>query len=116
MDTIDVTHHMFPTIIANDRAYRVKSFGQVVECLYVVALGRITGHIRHSPTLIERHPGHDTGMAIIAVKYLQPFACKPLHCSGREDVGIRHLSPDKQAKSITPVEKSWVFDLLVDTY
>src|SRR5947209_18585410 len=116
MNTKDVADDMLPAIVADDWTGRVKGFGQVVERLNVVTLHRITGHIRHAPTLVKRDPCHDARMVIVTSKYLQPFACQPLYSDRRENIGVSHLTPDQQAKTVAPVEKAGVFDLLVDTH
>ena len=94
VDAIDIADKMFPAIIPNSWACGIDGFSQMVDCLYVMTLSWISRKIRHAPALVERYPGHNARMVVIAFQYRQPFASKPLYRLGREDICIGHLTPN----------------------
>jgi len=106
---------VLPAIVGDDEARVVDALGQVVDGTDEVALTGVRADVLHPPTLVERHPGNDAGMAGVAPYRVGPFGEKA--CTGRvrELVDARHLLPDEQADPVGPVEESRVLDLLVHT-
>src|SRR5207302_8117920 len=74
VDTDDIRRDAIPSVIANYRPRRVQALRQVIESLHVVALCRAVRQVRYTPTLVERNPGDDAGMAAIALDHLRPLA------------------------------------------
>ena len=113
VDTDDVRAHAFPAVIADDWPGRIECLRQVVQRLHVVPLIRIVGQVGHAPALVDRHPGHDARVAVVAAQRLGPLAHDPLHRASGEAVGRRHLAPHQQAQPVRPVQVAGILELLV---
>ncbi|MNP81581.1 hypothetical protein D3C76_1799790 [compost metagenome] len=42
-----------------------------------------------------------------------PFGCKPFRVILAESIGIGSLSPNDESQFVTPIQKAWIFDLLM---
>ena len=70
----DVGRDAFPAVIADHGTRRIERLRQVIQRLHVSDARRIVGQVRDAPRFVDRHPGHDAGMAVVAHKRLGPFA------------------------------------------
>ena len=69
---------MLPAVVADHGPRRIERAGEMSERPHVLALGRIAFEVEHAPALVDRHPGHDAGMADVAADHVQPLAGEPL--------------------------------------
>ena len=80
----EIADQVLPAVVADHRARGIERLGQMVEGTHVVALRRICRQVGYTPAFVERHPGDDAGMAVVARQHLQPFARQPLHAPGEK--------------------------------
>src|SRR6266571_1329089 len=78
VDTIYIADEVIEAIVAYSGTSGIESLSQVVKCLHIVALCRVTCHIWYPPALIERDPHYNTGVVVVTCNHLHPFACQPL--------------------------------------
>src|SRR5947209_20390855 len=78
VDAPDVAGDMFPSVIADHRTRPIERVRQMIERLDIGLLRGIGFQTRNTPALVERHPGDNTGMAIVATNDVEPFARQSL--------------------------------------
>ena len=77
------------------------------------SLLRIIIQILIPPALINRRPDNNARMVTVPLNDLRPLIVKPVNILVAKLVCISNLSPHQEPQSISPVEESRVFDLLV---
>ena len=70
-------------------------------------------NLAYTPGLVEWCPGNDTRVVVVLTYDLHPFLCKFFYCIIGILVSSCHLTPYQHSFYITPVQESFIFDLLM---
>ena len=94
---------MLPAVVGGDQTERVRHRVKVFEELRGDA----------AEALVHGNPGHDAGVALVALQHLRPLPLQPVLGRGRVLVEVGHLTPDQEAQPVGPVQPARILDLLV---
>src|SRR5439155_12297314 len=100
-------------VVAHYGPRRIDRPRQVIERLDPMTLAQAIGKVRHAPRFVERHPGDDARMTVVAIDRVEPFAGDAVDRFPRESVRAWHFIPDEQAEVIRPEQIPRIFELLV---
>ncbi|CCZ35826.1 putative uncharacterized protein [Firmicutes bacterium CAG:646] len=104
---------MLPTVVYNYRTMFVQALCQIVNRLCEVLLHLSGLDLAYAPGFIKWSPGNNTGMIVILFYNFHPLSDKFTHCIIRILVSGSHLAPHQHPFYITPIQESFIFNLLM---
>src|SRR5215204_4196314 len=105
---------MFPPIVVDHRPRGIETSRNTHHPFDERILPRmLLAQAGKAHALVDRYPGDDAGMVVVAPHRILPLGGKPLFRSWRPLTRIGHLFPNQQAQTIAPVKPARILDLLV---
>ena len=106
---------ILPAVLAGDKAGGVKALDHAVERIgQLLRLGLILDE-GHAPALVQRHPGDQAGMVVVAGNCLGHVAHHVALLAVAQPIGAGQLAPHQQTHLVSPVQVAGILKLLMLT-
>ena len=113
MQGADIRFGLLPAVVGGYQADGVKRAAQLGQHARGGLLRFVGIDLAHAPGFVERHPGDDAGVIVIACDKVGQRIGQVGYRLQAVLIAAGHFAPDKQAHLVTPVVEPGVFDLLV---